>query len=76
MTTLTQINQFVNGDKTSKIFQNEDGTYIVEFTDGVELFLNAGNFSTEALAEAKAQEMLAAESYNAEMLVGDVVVTE
>jgi hypothetical protein len=71
----TQINQFMNGTKTVNIIQNDDNTYLVDFSyTDIGLFLNAGMFSTQALAEAKAQEMLHAELYTAEMLVGDVAV--
>jgi outer membrane biosynthesis protein TonB len=72
----TQINQITNGTKVATVFQNDDDTFLVEFTDGAELFLSAGHFSTSALADAKAQEMVDAEAYTGEMLVGDVVVAE
>lgn len=56
---------------TCKIYQDINGTYIVEYIHG-ELAVMAGAFSTQEAAEAKGIELMSADHISGEMLVGDV----
>lgn len=58
--------------KTCKIYEDHDGTFVVEFVNG-ELSVMAGPCSTVEVAEAKGTELMNAESISAETLAGDVV---
>lgn len=70
---MVEVKDISTEGKTCKIYQDANGTYAVEFIDG-ELAVMAGAFSTEALAEAKGEELKGADHISGEMLVGDVPV--
>jgi cell division protein FtsN len=77
---MNQVSQLVEDTKTVTVFEVEAGKYLVDYMNtaaGEEgYFVQAGYFSTQELADAKAAELLAAESISGEMLVGDVVSAE
>lgn len=68
---MVEVKDISTENKTCKIYQDANETYVVEFIDG-ELALMAGAFSTEALAEAKGEELKGADHISGEMLVGDI----
>lgn len=68
---MVEVKDISTEGKTCKIYQ-DGSTYVVEYVNG-ELFVTAGAFSTEALAEAKGVELMGASHISGEMLVGDVV---
>lgn len=72
---MVEVKDISTEGKTCKIYQDVNGTYVVEFIDG-ELAVMAGAFSTEALAEAKGVELMGADHISGEMLVGDIVPAE
>jgi hypothetical protein len=72
---MTEVKDISTETKTCKIYQDVNGTYVVEFING-ELAVMAGAFSTVEKAEEKGNELLVAEHVSGEMLVGDVLPTE
>lgn len=70
---MVEVKDISTEGKTCKIYEDINGTYIVEFVHG-DLAVMAGAFSTEALAEAKGEELKGADHISGEMLVGDVLV--
>lgn len=70
---MVEVKDISTEGKTCKIYQDTNETYVVEYING-ELFVTAGAFSTEALAEAKGVELMGTEAISGEMLVGDVPV--
>jgi len=72
---MTEVKDISTETKTCKIYQDANGTYVVEFING-ELAVMAGAFSTVEKAEEKGNELLVAEHVSGEMLMGDVVFTD
>lgn len=77
---MNQVSQLVDGSKTVTVFEVESGKFLVDYMNtaaGEEgHYVQAGYFTTQELADAKAAELLAAESISGEMLVGDVATVE
>lgn len=69
---MQEIKDISTEDKTCKIHEDVDGTYVVEFIHN-DLAVMAGAFSTVEGAEAKGAELIGAAHISGEMLVGDVV---
>jgi hypothetical protein len=73
---MNQVNQLTEGTKVVTVLEREDGTFLVDYLDpavGEEgYFLQAGFFTTKEAADARAAELLVAESITGEMLLGDV----
>ena len=68
---MVEVKDISTEGRTCKIYEDINGTYIVEFVHG-DLAVMAGAFSTEALAEAKGEELKGADHISGEMLVGDI----
>lgn len=68
---MEQVNQLTQGEKVATINRTETGEYLVEYVHG-ELTVNAGFFTSQEVAEAKAQELFDSETISGELLVGDV----
>jgi hypothetical protein len=73
---MNQVNQLTEGTKVVTVLEREDGTFLVDYLDpavGEEgYFLQTGFYATREAADAKAAELLVAESITGEMLLGDV----
>lgn len=73
---MNQVSQLVEGSKTVTVYEVDANKFLVDYmnTEAGEEghFVQAGYYSTVEAAEAKAQELLVAESISGEMLLGDV----
>jgi hypothetical protein len=73
---MNQVNQLTEGTKVVTVFEMQNGTFLVDYLDPAVgeagYFLQAGFFTTKEAADARAAELLVAESITGEMLLGDV----
>lgn len=69
---MEEVNLLTLDGKTARIVKVAEDRFLVEFVGG-ELAVNAGMFSTQALAEEKGNALLNAEHISADDLAGDVV---
>ena len=68
---MVEIKHLTQDGKSATIYQVENGYFLVSFVDR-DLFLDAGYFTTQEVAENKAVELFNAVGIWADMLVGDV----
>lgn len=68
---MEEVNLLTLGEKQARIVKVAEDRFLVEFVGG-ELAVNAGMFSTQTLAEEKADELLQADHISGDDLVGDV----
>ena len=68
---MEEVNLLTLGEKQARIVKVAEDRFLVEFSGG-ELAVNAGMFSTQALAEEKGNALLNAEHISGDDLVGDV----
>lgn len=71
---MVEVKDISTENKTCKIYRDINGAYIVKFNND-EVSIMSGPFFTEALAEAKGEELKGADHISTETFAPNLVVT-